>query len=60
MYSVSDIDRRQPHLQHQAPDPFAADTITLPLEMPGHLPCAIPGCLQKLLIDHSHQLQVEF
>lgn len=52
------IDRNQPHQAHQTPNTVTTTGMPLRLHPAGHLARAIPGCLQKLLVDDFHELQV--
>src|SRR4029079_12327755 len=52
------IDRRQAHPGHQPTDAMAPDATAVAPQMPRHLPRAVPGRLQELLVDETHQKQV--
>jgi hypothetical protein len=52
------VSLRQAHLQHQTTDAMAPDAPTVATQMPRHLSRAVPGRLQELLIDETHQHQV--
>jgi hypothetical protein len=49
------VDRRQPHLRHQAPNALAANYVALTLEMVTFPPRSGPWRLQELRIDQAHQ-----
>ena len=53
------VDWCQAHLRHQPPDALAADRIALAPQVPCHLPRAVPGRLQELRVDQTHQFQVQ-
>ncbi len=53
------VDRRQAHLGHEPPDPFASDRITLTAQTAGHLARAIPRRFQELGVKQPHQFQVQ-
>ena len=52
------IDRLDAHYPHQPLDTLAVDPAALPPEMSGHGTTAVGRCLQVLLIDQPHQLQI--
>src|SRR6202035_2794305 len=51
------VDRRQTHLEHQTTDAMAPTAPAVAAQMPRHLPRAVPGRLQELLVDETHQSQ---
>ena len=51
------VDRRQTHLEHQTTDAMAPNAPAVAPQMPGHLPRAVPGRLEELFVDETHQPQ---
>src|SRR5215203_202525 len=52
------INRHQAHGAHEAANAMATDTPALPAQVAGHLPRAVPGCLQELGIDLAHEREI--
>jgi len=52
------IDRRKAHPGHQPANAMAPYAPAVATQMPRHLPRAVPGRLQELLVDETHQHQV--
>jgi len=53
------IHRCQAHFRHQSPDALAADDIALSPQMTCHLASPVERCLQMLLVNDTHQPQVQ-
>ena len=53
------VDRHQTHQPHHSPDPLFVHQMAFIAQMPGHLADAKERCLKELLIDPTHQLQVQ-
>ena len=51
------VDRRQAHLEHQTTDAMAPNAPAVAAQMPCHLSRPVPGRLQELLVDETHQPQ---
>ena len=52
------IDRHQAHQPHKAADALFIHEMAFVAQMPGHLPHPIERCLQELLVDQAHQIEV--
>lgn len=48
------VDGGQAHAGHEAPHALAPDLMSLPAQMADHLPRAVPGRLEELAVDLSH------
>lgn len=51
------VDARNPHLRHQPTYPAATYHMSKPLQVPRHLPAAVPRTVHERLVDHPHQRQ---
>src|ERR1039458_7653169 len=49
------VDRRQAHLGHQPTDMVAPNAPAVASQVSRHLPRAVPGRLQELLVEEAHQ-----
>ncbi len=53
------VERHQAHKPHQSPDALVVHGMALILQMPCHLLHAVERCLEELLVDHDHQVEVQ-
>ncbi len=54
------VDRHEAHQSHQAADAFLIDNVAFVAQMSGHLANTKERRFQKLFIDHTHQIEVQF
>lgn len=52
------VDRHQAHEPHQSPDALVIHKMALVLQVPLHLLHAAKRCLEELLVNHDHEVEV--